>query len=107
MKLRIKVLIILASVWAIISLSVFAYSYMTLRNEYLKIEKSEVTDDISRMSKTLNSLFSSLKLLTADWGQWNDVYTFMKNKNEAFVKANLNMPTFENTKLNLILFFNT
>lgn len=107
MKLRIKVLLLLTGMWALISVATFTYSKITLTNEYVRIEKNEVTDDLYRTNKTLKSLFSSLKLLTSDWSQWDDVYKFMKDKNKAFIEANINDATFQNTKLNVMLFFKT
>lgn len=106
MKLRLKVLLILASMWAIISLVIFVYSKSTFTQEYARLEVKEVTDDLERVNKTLVSLFISLKLLDFDWSQWDDAYHFMKDKNEKFIKTNMAFTTFENSKLNFIYFFN-
>ena len=106
MKLRLKVLIILAGMWTIISLALFVYSKHTLSNEYSKLEKKEVVSDLERTTKTLRSLFSSLKTLNFDWSQWNDAYQFVKDKNPGFIRSNMAFTTFENSKLNLIMFFN-
>jgi diguanylate cyclase (GGDEF)-like protein len=105
MKLRLKVLIILASMWTLVSLCIFIYSKSVLTNEYIKLENKEVADDLDRTHKTLQSLFSSLSVLTNDWSQWNDAYHFMENKNNAFIKSNMAFTTFENSKINLIAFF--
>lgn len=107
MRLRLKVLIILAFIWLIMSLSIYIYSQNTLSTEYLQLEKKEMISNIKRTGITLNNMMSSLNLLNTDWAQWNDAYHFMENKNEAFIKSNLAFTTFENAKLNLILFFST
>lgn len=107
MKLRLKVLIILASMWVIISLLIIAYSRWTLVYNYEKLEKEDVTDEIERTGKTLTSLMNSLKILNTDWSQWDDAYQFMTDKNQKFIKTNLTANTFENAKINLILFFDT
>ncbi len=107
MKLRMKVLIILASMWALVSCVTFFYSKHTLTQEYTKLEIKEVADDLERTTRTLKSLFSSLKALTFDWSQWDDAYRFMANKNQAFINSNLSYTTFVNSKFNLIMFFDT
>lgn len=107
MKLRLKVLVILAGMWALILSAIFFYSQSTLTNEYAKLERHQVAEDLNRTNKTLDSLFSSLKLLNLDWSQWDDAYHFVKNKNPAFIKANMAFTTFENSKINLIMFFNS
>lgn len=105
MKLRLKVLLILASMWAIIALVMFLYSKSTFTHEYARLETKEVTEDLQRVNKSLTTLFMSLKLLNNDWSQWDDAYRFMQDKNTGFIKSNMAFTTFENSKINLILFF--
>ena len=105
MKLRWKVLLILAGMWVATSVCIYFYSRNTLINDYKQLEQKEVIDDIERTRKTLNSLLSALTLLNADWALWDDAYKFMRDKNQAFIKSNLEFTTFDNAKLNLILFF--
>ena len=107
MGLRLKVFIILSTVWAAISLMAFIYSKSTLVNEYARLEYNQTVDDVQRASNILTSLMSSLNLLSTDWSQWDDSYSFMQNKNQKFINSNLVANTFAINKLNLILFFDT
>ncbi|EKD70465.1 MAG: sensory box/GGDEF family protein [uncultured bacterium] len=105
MKLRLKLLLILASIWALISVSIFIYSKHTLMNNYLKLERHETIDSIQQTNKTLNNILYAIKLLNVDWSQWDDAYHFMKNKNANFIQSNMAFTSFENAKINLILFY--
>jgi diguanylate cyclase (GGDEF)-like protein len=105
MGLRSKVSIILAGIWLGLFMIIYAYSKDALIKDYLKIENKAVIADIERTKNTLDTLISRVKLLTYDWAQWNDTYAFMQNKNEAYIKSNLAFTTFENAKINLIMFF--
>lgn len=105
MKLRIKLLLILGGMWLCVSLFIYIYSRLTLANEYLRLENKEMMADVQRTRNTLNSILFSVKLLNADWAQWDDAYNFMKNKNNAFIKSNMSFTTFANANINLILFF--
>lgn len=107
MNLRLKVLIILASVWALISAVTFTYSKQVLTEEYTKLEIHEMKEDLGRTTRTFKTLLSTLKTLNSDWAQWNDAYQFMKDKNDNFIRSNMAFTTFENAKINLILFFDT
>ncbi|RDI44569.1 sensor domain-containing diguanylate cyclase [Aquicella lusitana] len=105
MKLHLKVLIILASIWAAIFLIIYVYSMSTLMNGYVKLEQQQLVHDIEQTRKTLNNMLSSLTLLTADWSNWDDAYDFMSNKNSEFIRSNISFTTFQNAKINFILFF--
>src|SRR5438552_3300341 len=107
MKLWLKVLIILAMMWASISCLIYVYSRYALLNDYVLLEKQEMANDIVQTRKTLNSMMSSLTTMTNDWSQWDDAYQFMVIKNDSFIKTNLSFTTFQNANLNLILFFDT
>src|SRR5690242_14380477 len=107
MGLRLKILIIISTVWVGISLMTYIYSKNTLANEYERLERAQTSENVLRTSNILTSLMSSLNLLTTDWSQWDDSYGFMQNKNQTFINTNLIENTFAINKLNLILFFNT
>ena len=76
-------------------------------HDYARLEKKELISDVERTRNTLDNLISNIKLLTYDWSQWDDTYSFMENKNQKFIKTNLAFTTFVNAKVNLILFFDT
>lgn len=107
MKLRFKLLLILAGMWFLVSLFTYIYSRSALTDEYRRLENKETMADVERTRNTLNSILFSVKLLNADWAQWDDAYTFMKNKNQAFIKSNLSFTTFANANINLVMFFDT
>ncbi|XGW00129.1 MAG: CHASE4 domain-containing protein [Leptolyngbya sp. BL-A-14] len=43
----------------------------------------------------------------SDWSAWDDTYTFIQDKNEAYIKSNLIAEQLSNLKVNLALFMNT
>jgi diguanylate cyclase (GGDEF)-like protein len=106
MTLRSKVLIILASMWAVIICIIFVDSRFTLIEHYKQLERKDVVENVDHANKAMDAMLGSLKLLNNDWAQWNDAYQFMQNKNETFIKNNMAFTTFANAKINYILFFN-
>src|SRR3990167_2106548 len=107
MKLQLKVLLILAGMWATIAIFIYQYSTSTFSREYAKLEQNEMANDIKRTQKTLTTMMSSLSLLNTDWAQWDDAYQFMNDKNNKFIESTMAINTFKNAKVNLILFFDT
>jgi|GEM_PF-5304188 diguanylate cyclase (GGDEF)-like protein len=107
MKLRLKVLIILAGMWITVSLLTYLYSKSALISEYSKLEKTDVIADIERTRNMLHTILYSVQLLNTDWSHWDDSYQFMQDKNNTFIKSNLPYTTFANSNINLILFFDT
>ena len=106
MKLRLKLLLILASVWVIISLVIYIYSDSALIKNYENLERNTMVANIAQTKNTLDDTLSALNIMNKDWSQWNDTYDFMINKNPTFIQSNLTDTTFKNAKINFILFFN-
>jgi diguanylate cyclase (GGDEF)-like protein len=105
MKLRLKVLIILAGMWILVSMVTYLYSRSALIDEYTRLERTDLIADIERTRNTFNTILHSIYLLNADWAQWDDAYQFMIDKNNSFIRSNLSFTTFANSNINLILFF--
>ena len=104
MQIRTKVLIILASMWAIISLVIYIDSKITLAHDYEQLERKQVIKEIGLTQNAYNIMLNTLKLLNTDWSRWNDAYGFMANKNDEFINSNMARTTFENANINFILF---
>jgi len=107
MKLRTKVLIILSSMWVVLSLLIFVDAKLTISHDYEILEKKQVIEDIDRTQNAIHNMKNALVLLNMDWAGWDDTYQFMMDKNKKFIATNLVPITYENQKLNYILLFNT
>ena len=107
MKLRTKVLTILATIWVLISLGIYIDARLTLSNDYIKLENREVEQNISRVEKSFENIFENLNTINTDWSQWNDMYKFTQTKDPKFVKSNILPTAFANLKINFMLIFNT
>jgi len=105
MKLRSKVLFILAGMWLLILLIIYADSRLLLSSHFKKLEINAVVSDTRRAAHGFDSAQMALKLLTDDWGSWDDAYAFMEKKSDKFIRANYMPPTFQNAKINLVVFF--
>lgn len=106
MKLQYKVLIILASIWAIICIGIIIDSEITLKSKYKQLEEKLAKKDILRVQKALDDKLNSLKLYTNSWSQWDSAYQFMLNKSDQFINSNFVPGTFTSSNLNFFLMYN-
>src|SRR5690606_38830367 len=47
-----------------------------------------------------------LDIFTLDWASWDDTYTFVADRNQAYIDSNLTDQLFMDAQLNLIVFVN-
>ena len=85
--------------------------YLVLSNFVLKsfseIEKQNTIRNVESVKDTLSNEFFSLNRLIEDWASWDDTYEFIENRNEKYVKSNIQDLTFESLGVNLFLFVNS
>jgi sensor domain CHASE-containing protein len=51
--------------------------------------------------------FDSIQKESYDWSAWNDTYTYIEDRNQAYVDANLQDIAFQGIGINVMLFYNT
>src|SRR5690242_8254109 len=105
MKLRSKALIIIAGIWAIICLAVFAYSNLILEKNFKTQEQKLAIKDIERVRNALNNQLDALILYTNSWSQWDDAYQFMQKTSRSFIHSSFVPGTFTSASLNFFLFY--
>jgi PAS domain S-box-containing protein len=107
MTLRDRVLLIVFM--AVIGMSAFVYglSQIILQRSFINLERQHVNKGVQQVLNALSQELLSLENNAADWASWDDSYTFIEDKNEGYIKANLVDGSFINLRLNLMLFVNT
>jgi len=105
MKLQTRVLLVLASIWGIISLAIFFDSQFTLEYSYKKLEQTFAAKDIHRVQKALSNLLAILEVYTTSYSQWDDLYNFMKLKDNKFIQTNFVPAAYTAAKINFFLVY--
>lgn len=105
MKLRTKIIITLAVTWMVTLVLVYLDFVVVILNDYKKLEQIDIAANYVRTQETFNRMFDSLVRLTSDWGHWDDVYQFIKHKNNSFIEANMTSVSFQDMNANFILFY--
>ncbi len=106
MKLRNKVLILISLVWAGFLIITYSASHYFLLHHFLTLENERATRDINRVYQALDQNITTLDAYTADWSHWTEAYNFMSGKNPQFISTNFKIPTFVNSNINFISYWN-
>lgn len=107
MKLRIKTLIALSAIFVVLFVLLTTIIQSVILSSYEEIEKQSVDRNIQRTVNVFSHEFDSLRKLSYDWAMWNDTYTFVEDRNQAFIDANLQDVAFQGIGINIMMFYNT
>lgn len=58
--------------------------------------------NLIRAERAIQADLENLAAVNADWAPWDDIHDFVGGKNPGFAKSNLNRPTLDNLKLDLM-----
>lgn len=58
--------------------------------DYLKLEESDIQQQVQRVRNTLESDLEHLSTRTLDWGAWDDLYNYMETLDPSWYGTNLN-----------------
>lgn len=105
MTLRVKNGLIIGAIFFILFILGYIIPSRIILNEYLKSEKRFINNNIDRFNVIYNQEIENLDKILNDWAYWDDTYQFIKDKNEEYIKSNLVNETFENLKINFMIFF--
>jgi diguanylate cyclase (GGDEF)-like protein len=62
-----------------------------IKKNYSQFEFSRSELRYQNIKNEFKSLYSNLKTLNKDWGNWDDTYEFVQDKNENYIESNLNI----------------
>lgn len=104
MKLRNKVIIFLALVISILLTINAAISFSINQYHEERREFSSTKLDLDRAIKALNNEIENLNILCYDWAVWDEAYDFLKGENDSFIESNITIETFQNLKIDLLVY---
>ena len=100
-----KKIVIIVSFVILLSLGfhqILGYYYVLPLLETLEVDNGE--KDLKRAALAVNRDLDYLNMFCYDWAEWDDTYSFVKDRNEAFMASNLLENTFLHNRLALLFF---
>jgi signal transduction histidine kinase len=107
MRMKTKVLLIITVVAIVCVLTLYTVGQVILMGGYEQIENVEVRDHVETALSVLSNEFTDLSSTTADYAAWDDTYNFVQDANHAYIDTNLVDSTFENLRVDVIVYTNT
>lgn len=105
MKIRNKVSIIIFIAWFIILVSVYLGSQIIFKKSFLHLEQEAAISNLQRVDESLQQMATSVNSVLGSWSIWDDTYKFMADKNQQYIKSNLQINSFSSSDVDMVLYF--
>ena len=89
MKVRTKLISVLALLFAVMIVLEIVIETRVLMPSFAELERDDARTSLKRVDSALNMALDSLELSAADWGNWADVYHFVQSSDSTFLKDNV------------------
>ena len=107
MKLRQKILSIVATTLISLIAVLYITSSTVLLSGFLKLEQQETRDRVERVQKALTEEIAHIDSIATDWAEWDETYVFIENSDRTYIDNNLNNLDFAGINLDLAIFVNS
>ncbi len=107
MRLRTKVLAITILWFITATAALYVGSQFIILDSFARLEKQETQEGVERTLSALSNEFADLSSKTRDYADWDDTYNFVQDSNEEYIQNNLDAITWDNLRVDVIVFINT
>lgn len=106
MKIITKILLAIAVFCFVAVIVMSLFSNIILDENYRMLEDEMITSQVIQFQQALENEIDDVASKVADWAPWDDTYYFVEGENPNYVQDNLIMETFQNLRMNMIVFVN-
>ena len=96
-----KTLIIVATILTTVIIAFYFILRFSVLNDYLELEKVEITNDITQALKIIKIKTADLERTANNYASWDYTYSFISEGNEDFAKTNISDEFFQNLEINI------
>lgn len=104
MSLRLKFVLFVSVLLLIFAASSYLVQEKTIFPRYLEYEKEMAVISLDRVVDVIGGEIGHVDNICADWAIWDASFDFVRSRDQNFVKENLEVGSFKNAKVNLIIF---
>ncbi|HEY1527700.1 MAG TPA: CHASE4 domain-containing protein, partial [Candidatus Angelobacter sp.] len=103
MTIRKKILLFSALALGAFLATVYLLSRFALLTAFARLESDSARETISHMKSGLRNEQSHLEILGVDYGQWDQTYNFMQNRDPAYVRTELTPDSLKGIQINFVV----
>ncbi len=105
MKIRTKTLFIIFLTLSVLVGSLTLLSQKVLIQGFTQVEESDVKNKAGLVRDAMTAMEQGIVSKAADWGVWDDAYTYVQDKNKKFEESNFAAASLPNLKLDALAFY--
>jgi sensor domain CHASE-containing protein len=102
MKIRTKMISLLALLFAVLTVLDIVIQTQVLLPSFTDLERDAARTSMKRIDYALATTLDGLEASAADWGNWADVYNFVQSPDADFVRANITSIAFKQLQINTL-----
>ena len=99
MRVRAKVSIVLALLFVVLIAAQWTIQQRLMMPKFLELERSSARTDMQRVAFAVDREQQALGAQAADWGNWRELWRYMRDHNAAFAEASLTDVSFRTAKI--------
>src|SRR5580765_6932954 len=99
MRVRAKVSIVLASLFVALIAAQWTIEERLMLPKFVELERASAHTDMQRVALAVEREQQALAAQAADWGNWRELWRYMRDHNRAFAEASLTDISFHTAKI--------
>jgi signal transduction histidine kinase/CheY-like chemotaxis protein len=103
MKIRAKVIALIALLFVVLGVSEFLVGRRILLPSFAELEHEDAHIAMQRINYALDLRLQGLQVSAIDWGDWSETYNFVKDHNKDFLVTNVSATSLHQINTNVIL----
>lgn len=104
MKLRIKVMLLLTILFAVLGIAQLIVQQQILLPGFADLDRQTARKDMDRVANAMQRELELVALAARDWGDWDVLYEYMQNHNESVMAEYLQENSITPFRLNVLAF---
>ncbi|HVC01476.1 MAG TPA: CHASE4 domain-containing protein [Steroidobacteraceae bacterium] len=104
MNLRLKVIALLALMFAILSVLAIAIQTEVVMPSFTRLERSNALTSMKRVRLATDRDLKALQVDAMDWANWGDAYRFVQDHNRQFIRTNVTESAVRQVRVDTIVF---
>jgi len=107
MSLRRKTILLVLATIAVLGFAVLLVSSRILTQSFLDLEAEFMRQNVGRVQDALAAELEAMETYVTDWGNWDDAFQYMSDRNHEFVAANMAPSTLPGLRLSFLALYDT
>ena len=104
MKIRVKVIALIGGLFVALGAAQLFVQDTILLPSFAELERQDAQTDMDRVANTVARDLDLLEAMAADWGDWDETYQFMQDRNPRFIATSMTTSTIQGYRANAVAF---